>query len=412
MISNLKEVPQNWIKVRFDEIAEIVKDRIENPSDSGLEYFIGLEHLDTDCIRIKRFGSAEDVKSSKFICKKGDIIFGRRRTYLRKLAISDRDAVVSTDAMIFRPIGDKIYPDFLPCFMQSSIFWKTVHANSEGSMSPRIKWKTLAKQEFWVPTIEEQKKMSQVLWSIEENRNKIEQLIQFSEQFRVEMLDELLRKGFFNNKFKRTDLIEIPEKWTLYNLKEILKLLKDGTHLLPKKQLAGIPILSAININGGTIDFNKKYSFISQQDFDKIHKNYSIEYGDVLYTIVGTIGRTAIVSTKDIFTIQRSVAILKPDYTKVTSEFLCYLIQSSIFSEQIKQRTKTTAQPGIYLKELGSVLVAIPPLDEQKMIAKMLKMLDLNIKKKNIHLMTVSSFKKKLIDEFISGKLIIPKEAL
>jgi len=130
MISNLPEVPPNWIKVRFDDIAEIVKDRVENPSESGLAYFIGLEHLDTDCIRLKRFGSAEDVKSSKFICKKGDIIFGRRRTYLRKVAISDRDAVVSTDAMIFRPIGDKIYPDFLSCFMQSSIFWKTVHANS------------------------------------------------------------------------------------------------------------------------------------------------------------------------------------------------------------------------------------------------------------------------------------------
>lgn len=412
MISNLQEVPQNWIRVRFDEIAEIVKDRIDNPSDSGLEYFIGLEHLDTDCIRIKRFGFAEDVTSSKFICKKGDIIFGRRRTYLRKLAISDRDAVVSTDAMIFRPIKDKIYPDFLPCFMQSSIFWKTVHANSEGSMSPRIKWKTLAKQDFWIPIIEEQKKISEILLSIEDSIEKNEMLIKTTDILKTGLLNELLTKGIGHEKFKESELGDIPENWIVINLEKILSLLKDGTHNLPKKQPTGIPIISAVNINNGILDFNKKHSFITLEDYYKIHKNYSIELGDLLYTIVGTIGRAAIVNNSNKFTIQRSIAIFKPDYTKITSNFLYYLIQSSNFSEQIKQKTKTTAQPGIYLKELGSILVTVPPLDEQKLISDYIKEFDLDIEKKAIHLSKIEKLKKKLTDDFISGKLIIPKEVL
>ncbi|MDD4249490.1 MAG: hypothetical protein PHT13_10325, partial [Methanosarcina sp.] len=88
MTSNLKNVHPNWQNVRFDEIAEIVTDRIEKPTESGLSDYIGLEHLDTDCIRIKRFGSTEDVDATKFLCKKGDIIFGKRRAYLRKLAVS------------------------------------------------------------------------------------------------------------------------------------------------------------------------------------------------------------------------------------------------------------------------------------------------------------------------------------
>lgn len=189
MTSNLKNILPNWQKVRFDEIAEIVTDRIEKPTESGLSDYIGLEHLDTDCIRIKRFGSTEDVDATKFLCKKGDIIFGKRRAYLRKLAVSDREAVVSAHSMVLRPTGDKIYPDFLPCFMQSIIFWKTAHSISEGSMSPTIKWKTLAAQEFWLPSVEEQKKISDLLWSIEDNIQKTEKLIETT---------EILKQGLLN----------------------------------------------------------------------------------------------------------------------------------------------------------------------------------------------------------------------
>ena len=85
MTSNLKNVPPNWQKVRFDEIAEIVTDRIEKPTESGLEYFIGLEHP----IRLyknQKIRLHKRRRPTKFICKKGDIIFGRRRAYLRKLA--------------------------------------------------------------------------------------------------------------------------------------------------------------------------------------------------------------------------------------------------------------------------------------------------------------------------------------
>ena len=119
MNSNLQNMPPNWIKVRFDEIAENITDRIDKPNESGLEYYIGLEHLDTDQIRIERFGSTEDVKATKFLCKKGDIIFGKRRSYLRKVAVTDRDAVVSAHSMVIRPKGELIVSEFLPCFMQS-----------------------------------------------------------------------------------------------------------------------------------------------------------------------------------------------------------------------------------------------------------------------------------------------------
>ena len=67
MISDLPERPANWSKVRFDEISKNITDRVDKPKESGLDYYIGLEHLDTDEIRIKRFGSTKDVEATKHL---------------------------------------------------------------------------------------------------------------------------------------------------------------------------------------------------------------------------------------------------------------------------------------------------------------------------------------------------------
>ena len=161
---------------------------------------------------------------TKFLCKKGDIIFGKRRSYLRKVAVTDRDAVASAHSMIIRPKGDLIVPEFLPCFMQSSIFWKTAHAISEGSMSPTIKWKTLAKQDFLVPTIEEQKKIAETLWSIEENIVKNECLVSTAEVLKKGLLNELLTKGIGHEKFKETEIGLIPEYWENQSFLECMEI--------------------------------------------------------------------------------------------------------------------------------------------------------------------------------------------
>ncbi len=213
---------KDWITLKFEDFVENITDRIEKPSESGLEYYIGLDHIDTDQIRIKRFGSTADVNATKFLCKKGDIIFGKRNSYLRKVAVTDRDAVVSAHSMIFRPKSNQIYPDFLPCFLQSSVFWKIAHSISEGSMSPTIKWKILAKQEFRLPPLDEQKKIAELLWAIEDNIEKTEKLIKLNEKLKQGLLNELLTKGIGHKKFKKTEIGEIPEEWGLVELGSVM----------------------------------------------------------------------------------------------------------------------------------------------------------------------------------------------
>jgi type I restriction enzyme S subunit len=411
MISNLSEVPPTWIKVRFDEIAENITDRIDKPKESGLEYYIGLEHLDTDQIRIKRFGSTDDVNATKFLCKKGDIIFGKRRSYLRKVAVTDRDAVVSAHSMVIRPKGDLIVPDFLPCFMQSSVFWKTAHAISEGSMSPTIKWKILAKQEFWIPSIEEQKKISRIFYSIEETLEKIEELIHITKMFRVGLLTELMTKGISHSEFKKTDIGNIPSDWSLCKLEEISNVIRDGTHRTPKYTEKGVPFLRVTDIQTENIDW-ESVKYISENEHEELCKRVLPECGDVLLSKNGTVGIAKIVDWKKPFSIFVSLCLIKPKHEKIFNKYLLYFLQSDACMSQILLRSKTGTVTNLHLEEIRDILIPLASIKEQEKIVDILDEVDKSLSVYNIHEVDLKKYEKKIIDEILSNKIGISQEAL
>ncbi|MCO5210059.1 MAG: restriction endonuclease subunit S [Caldilinea sp.] len=156
-----------WKVWRFDQMAINVNDRIDNPSEADVEHYVGLEHLDPDSLRIRRWGVPTDVEATKLCFRKGDIIFGRRRVYQRKLAVAEFDGICSAHAMVLRPQKDVVLPEFLPFFMQSDLFMSRALEISVGSLSPTINWKTLAAQEFALPPLEEQRRLATLLQMLE-----------------------------------------------------------------------------------------------------------------------------------------------------------------------------------------------------------------------------------------------------
>ena len=152
-----------WTRVRFDQIATQINDRVDNPAEAGVERYVGLEHLDPDSLRIRRWGEPTDVESTKLRFQPGDIIFGKRRVYQRKVAVADFEGICSAHAMVLRGKTGAVLPDFLPFFMQSDLFMERALSISVGSLSPTINWKALAAEEFLLPPIQEQARLVEVL---------------------------------------------------------------------------------------------------------------------------------------------------------------------------------------------------------------------------------------------------------
>ena len=158
--------------------------------------------------------------------------------------------------------------------------------------------------------------------------------------------------------------------WEQRKLGDVLEFLKDGTHGTHPDADQGPLLLSAKNIKNGDVTWDDTDRKISQAEFDMIHSNFKLKKGDVLLTIVGSIGESAILKDPHEITFQRSVAFLRPNKT-ITSGFLYSEIQGEKFQTELNNRKSTSAQPGIYLGDLSEIPLDTPPnLKEQEEIGK------------------------------------------
>lgn len=186
-----QQLPEGWQMMKFGDIAKHISKRVE-PSETDLEIYVGLEHLDPDSLKIQRYGIPSDVEGQKLLVKKGQIIFCKRRAYQRKVAVADWDCICSTDAMILEANPDNVIPEFLPFFMQSDEFVNRVIAHSEGSLSPRIKWKTLAEQSFLFPSKEKQSVLLNFLTQIDRNLRALELALDSYQQLVEAIINKVL----------------------------------------------------------------------------------------------------------------------------------------------------------------------------------------------------------------------------
>jgi type I restriction enzyme S subunit len=165
-------------------------ERVE-PQKTELTIFVGLEHLDADNLRIERTVTPDDVIGTKQNIYKDDIIFGKRRAYLRKLAVSHFDGIASAHSMTLRADEKNIDKDFLSYFMQSDTFMSRAVQISEGSLSPTIKNKTLAQQEFTLPKKEKQKELVAVFKQFDLTMDQLKQQKTTLKNLKRKLLNEI-----------------------------------------------------------------------------------------------------------------------------------------------------------------------------------------------------------------------------
>jgi type I restriction enzyme S subunit len=147
---------RDWTKARFGDVVENLKERQHNPTEAGLERFIGLEHLEPGSLHIRACGNVADGTTFTRRCRPGQVLFGKRRAYQRKVAVAEFNAVVSGDIYVFAPKNDRLLSEFLPFLCLSERFFQHAVGTSAGSLSPRTNWTSLASFEFDLPPLAQQ----------------------------------------------------------------------------------------------------------------------------------------------------------------------------------------------------------------------------------------------------------------
>ena len=152
------------MKFKFDDIA-INSTKKKIPEESDKNVYIGLEHIDSESFTITRWGAEAAPIGDKLLMRKGDVLFGKRRAYQRKVAIAPFDGIFSAHGMVLRPKENVVTKEFFPFFISSDQFMERAVRISVGGLSPTVNWKDLKEQEFELPPIDEQKVLAEKLWA-------------------------------------------------------------------------------------------------------------------------------------------------------------------------------------------------------------------------------------------------------
>ena len=317
------------------------------PIESDKDCYIGLEHLDSDCLNVTRWGAETAPIGEKLIMKKGDVLFGKRRAYQRKVGIAPFDGIFSAHGMVLRPKEEVIDKDFFPFFISSDQFMERAVRISVGGLSPTINWKDLKIQEFSLPTLEEQRVLATKLWAAYRLKESYKKLLAATS----EMVKSQFIEMFTNNDFEMVPLGDLCDK------------ISDGSHNPPKGiENSKYLMISSKNVFKDHLDLTD-VRYLTEDDFEVENKRTNVKANDVLLTIVGTIGRTYLVKGDEgNLVMQRSVAVLTPN-SRVTPLFLMFYLHSD---KNLEKEGRGNAQKGIYLKQLSQYEIKVPSIDLQK----------------------------------------------
>ncbi|MBR1236624.1 restriction endonuclease subunit S [Bradyrhizobium sp. AUGA SZCCT0182] len=185
-----------WTRVAFGDVVHLSKARAAAPEAAGYERVVGLEHIDPGDLRIRRWGDIANGTTFTSVFKPGQVLFGKRRAYQRKVAVADFEGVCSGDIYVLEPANDRLKPELLPFLCQTDAFFDHAVGTSAGSLSPRTNWSSLASFEFLLPPIQEQARLVEALSA---QRASIESLQAANEQFSI------LSAAFIAQVLSRTD---------------------------------------------------------------------------------------------------------------------------------------------------------------------------------------------------------------
>lgn len=377
---------------RFDQIAENIRvPAMPKPEDS--ERYIGLEHMDTDSLRIRRWGAPTVLIGQKLAMKKGDVLFAKRNAYIRRVAVAPFDGLFSAHGMVLRAKTDVCLHEFLPVFMSSDYFMERAIKISVGSLSPTINWSSLNREEFEIPSLDEQHRIAEILWATDDSIVEHQNLLSTLEKLELSLVA------------KHT---QSKDDWQKKQIKEFADV-SYGLTVDPSRRKAKTerPYLRVANVWRNSFDFSeiKNIGFVEGDD-----KRFSLQVNDVLvvegHANVDEIGRAAmwLGQIPECLHQNHILKIRVHNEKEVHPKFLLIFINSPLGKSYMRSRSKSTSGLNtINSTVLNTMEIPIPSYKEQEEILEMIGEIEKTREVTSTHLENSLALKKQLLSSSLSG---------
>lgn len=366
----------------------------------GLPY-VGLEHIESRTARFIGSSEAQPVKSSTFRFSDDHVLYGRLRPYLNKALAPDFDGHCSTEIFPLKP-SPELSREYLLFWLLADETCDRINATCTGARMPRAQMNDVLGFEIPVPPLAEQQRIVGLLDEAFEGLATAKANAEKNLQNARALFESHLQSVFTQR----------GPGWVEKPIGELCERLHQGLNTAGEKVKfydSGYPIIQTRNIDDGVVELDSKMKFMSEEDWQLYKDKYRPEIGDVFFTNIGTIGKTAIVTTDRDYLIHWNIFKLRPLLGKVTSEFLRYTLEQLTLSGYFEKLQKGGTVDFVTKKMISEALILLPAIAEQKTIVA--KLDDLREETQRLarlyerKLAALEALKKSLLHRAFAGEL-------
>lgn len=348
-------------KVKLGDVAIEHKETCKGSKDGYP--IVGLEHLIPEEVTLTAWDEGSDNTFTKMF-RKGNVLFGRRRAYLKKAAVAPFDGICSGDITVIEAIPDRILPELLPFIIQNDELFDFAVGKSAGSLSPRVKWEHLKNYEFELPDMDKQRELAELLWAMDATKKSYQKLIAAT--------DELVKSQFMEQ-FSMSQAES--NGWSIVPVSSVVIKPLSGEWGQEDTDGTGVKVLRTTNFtDSGFIDYTEVVR--RSIELKKVEAK-ALRDGDILIEKSGgsdtkPVGRVVFYQeTSENFLFNNFTALLRPNTPKLNSRFLFTFLFVTYWNGGTKlYENKTTGIHNLKLADyLVNTMIPIPPIEDQEVFA-------------------------------------------
>ena len=274
----------------------------------------------------------------------------------------------------------------------------------------------MAEMTVMLPSPAEQQLVAQVLDTLDTTIRLTEAIIEKLKQVKQGLLHDLLTRGIADNGelrppqseaphlYKESVLGWIPKEWVTKRLDEFCTSVADGTHDSPKPAHTGYPLITSKNLRGGRLDLTDSY-LIAEADYRAVRARSSVEPGDLLFGMIGTIGSPVIIERGQDQIATKNVGLLRVGGDFRRGRFLRDWLESASIERQLSEAMSGSTQRFIGLGTLRSLLVVEPEVDEIGRVVEAAQLSAARIDSEARCLSKLEITKRGLMDDLLTGRV-------
>ena len=359
-------------KVLLKDVVTRIKDKVDKDS-TNLEYYIGGEHFDYAEVCITKRGviqSSTIGPAFHMHFMPGDVLLMSRNPHLRKAGVVDFEGICSDVSYVCRTKDESVLMQrYLPFVFQTDHFWEFAERNKKGSTNFFLNWSDFEKYEFDLPGIEEQRKLTELLWAAQDTKMAYQELLLQSDELVKSQFIELFGDPVYNpNKIYSSLLSDVSE---------IMSGITKGRKV-KDTELVRVPYVCTANVQNGFIDWSEtKYIEATTAEIQK----YSLSADDILMIEGGDpdkVGRGCLAGSlpnqciyqNHVFRVRVNKTLLRPEFVAA------YILLPSTKNYFLSCAKQTTGIATINKKQLGELQIMYPSLEQQDLYLSFVRQLD------------------------------------